>query len=93
MKIFKEKENEHFPPCPSETVEIFKFQKRLRKQGEKIVNFIRELCQLSEFCNLGNTLNAHMYDQLVFGIQDERIQQKLLNHKNFLFQITLEIKE
>lgn len=45
------------------------------------MDFIRELCRLSEFCNFSNTLNDRRHDQLMFGIQDEKtqIQQNLLD--------------
>lgn len=56
--------------CPSKIGERFKFQKQLRKQGQKIADFVRNLRRLSELCNFGNTLNDRLRDQLVFCIEN-----------------------
>lgn len=72
------KAKEHFSPRPSEIVEWFKFQKQLWKSGERINDFIKDLRQLSEYCNFGNKLNDHLCDQLVFEIQDVKIKKKIV---------------
>lgn len=37
-----------------------------------------ELCCLTQFCNYGTTLDKMLWDQLMWGINDESIQKKLL---------------
>lgn len=67
-----------FPPHPREKAELFEFQKRLRKQ-EAFVDFVRNLRRIFEFCNSGKILTVLLRTQLMFSIQEEKIQQKLLN--------------
>ena len=45
---FLAKEKTYFAPAPSEIIEIFKFQKRLRKPGETIADFLNDLKEISE---------------------------------------------
>lgn len=85
------KANEHFQPQPSEIVERFKFQKRMRRAGESISDFIRDLRRLSEYCNFGSTLEDRLRDQVVFGIQEDRIQQKLLDTRNLTLTNAMDI--
>lgn len=58
----------------------FKFQNLLRKQGKIKADFVTDLRRLSEYSNFGYTFgNDRLRDKLIFGIQDEKIQQKLLD--------------
>ena len=70
--------NEHFHPIPSEIVERFKFNTRVRCAGETVATFIAELRRLAKYCNFGSTLDQMLRDRIVCGIQDEAIQRKLL---------------
>nr|XP_006812005.1 PREDICTED: uncharacterized protein K02A2.6-like [Saccoglossus kowalevskii] len=73
----------HHDPKPSETVARLKFHKRNRQNGESIADYVASLKSLTEHCNF-NSLSEepqdHMLrDQLIVGINDERIQSKLLS--------------
>ena len=46
----------NFSPPPSEIVQRFRFNSRVRKQGETVAAYIAELRALSEYCNYGDTL-------------------------------------
>ena len=76
----------YFAPAPCEIVERFKFRKRYRKP---ISEFLNKLRKWSEFCNFGGTLENRLRDQLVFGIHDDRIQQKLLDSRSLTLQTAL----
>ena len=67
--------SKHFKPAPSEIVERFRFNSRVRKPGESIAAFIVELRALAEFCNFGDTLEAMLRDRIVCGINDDSIQR------------------
>ena len=74
--IVKELEK-HYHPKPSEIVERFKFHSRLRK--------------LSEHCNFGKSLKGMLRDRLVCGINNDRIQRRLLAETDLKYKKAVEI--
>ena len=77
----------YFAPMSSEIVEQFKFQKLVKV----LPKFLSDLRKFSEFCNFGGTLENRLNDQLVLGIQDDRIQQKLLDSRTLTLQTAIDI--
>lgn len=59
-------------------VERFHFKIKDCKQGERIVQYITELWKLTAYWDYGANLENMLHDRLVCGIQNERIQQRLL---------------
>ena len=59
-------------------VQRYMFNSRVRKHGEGIAVFVAELRRLSEYCNYRDPLNEMLRDRLVCGVNDERIQRRLL---------------
>ena len=68
----------HFCPPPSEIVQRFWFNSRVRKEGETVAAYIAELRGLSEYCNYGDMLDSMLPDRFVCGINDVQIQKRLL---------------
>ena len=68
----------HFNPKPSSIVQRFRFNSRVRKDGESVAEFISQLRKLSEHCEFGDTLDNMLRDRIVCGINDVRIQRRLL---------------
>ena len=71
--------SDHYCPKPSEIVHRSKFYKRVQQPGESVATYLSELCTIAEYCNLGDTLEMMLRVRLVCGINDDRIQQKLLS--------------
>ena len=69
---------EHYQPKPSRVVQRYLFNSRIRKQGESVATYVAELKRLSEHCEFAATLNDMLCDRLVCGINDSRIQRRLL---------------
>ena len=91
-KTYKEIVDElkdHHNPQPSEIVQRFKFNTRVRQPGESVATFVSELRAISETCNFGNTLEVMLRDRLVCGINDLQVQRKLLAHKALTFKQAL----
>ena len=65
-------------PTPSEIVQRFKFNSRVRQPGESVATFLAELRALAKFCNYGDTLDSMLRDRMVCGINDLQIQKRLL---------------
>uniref|UniRef100_H3BG27 Gypsy retrotransposon integrase-like protein 1 n=1 Tax=Latimeria chalumnae TaxID=7897 RepID=H3BG27_LATCH len=76
-KIVMEKLDEHFVPKRNVIHERARFHLRIQKQGETIEAFTRNLYELAESCEFGNTKNEQIRDRLVIGILDKELSQKL----------------
>lgn len=72
---------DHFNPNPSETVQRSWFHSRFRKPGETVATFVSELSSLAEFCNFGTSLYDMLRERLICGINNSKLQQKLLAEK------------
>ena len=68
----------HTNPKPSQIVQRFKFNSRIRVPGESIANYVAALKQLSEHCSFGDHLEEMLRDRLVCGVNDAKIQRRLL---------------
>ena len=82
---------EHFNPKPSEIVQRFKFDSRIRQPGESISAYVAELRRLAQDCDYGSTLERMLRDRLVCGINDDRIQRRLLSETDLTFESAYKI--
>ncbi|KAG7526603.1 putative protein K02A2.6-like [Solea senegalensis] len=73
----------HFDPKPSEIVQRYKFDSHSRKPNETVMEYVAELRRLAQDCNYGNTLQQMLKDRIVCGINDDRIQRRLLSDLTF----------
>ena len=81
----------HLQPKPSVIMQRFKFNSRVRGEGESIADFAAALRQLSEHCAFGDTLQDVLRDRLVCGVKDERIQRRLLGEVELTFARAFQI--
>lgn len=72
----------HLEPQKNVIAESYKFYKRDQMPGESISEYIIELKSLAENCDYGELLDRALRDKFVFGISEEKIQQRLLNETN-----------
>ena len=83
--------SEHFAPAPSEIVERFKFNSRIRKSGESVSTYVAELRALAANCNFKDTLDVMLRDRIVCGINDTATQKRLLAEPKLTFKKALDI--
>ncbi|XP_046443918.1 uncharacterized protein K02A2.6-like [Daphnia pulex] len=69
---------EHFVPTKVEIAERFRFFQYKQKPEETIASFMASLRNLAKDCSFGDFLNSALRDAFVIGLQDQRIQTKLL---------------
>ena len=81
----------HYHPKPSEIVQRYKFDSRTRKPGESVSDYVAELRRLAQDCHYGDKLLQMLRDRLVCGINDERIQRRLLSEAELTFDKALSI--
>ena len=48
----------HLCPPPSEIVQRYKFNSRIRQDGESVAVYVSELRALAQYCNFGETLES-----------------------------------
>ena len=83
--------SEHFSPAPSEIVQRFKFNSRIRKPGESVSVYVAELRALAADCNFNDTLDVMLRDRMVCGINDTTTQRRLLAESKLTFAKALEL--
>ncbi|XP_041651122.1 uncharacterized protein K02A2.6-like [Cheilinus undulatus] len=81
----------HFDPKPSEIVQRYKFDSRSRMPNETVMDYVAELRRLAQDCNYGDTLQQMLRDRIVCGINDDRIQRRLLAEEGLTFEKALSI--
>lgn len=81
----------HFNPQPSEIVQRFKFDSRTKKPTETVTEYVAELRRLAQDCNYGTTLDQMLRDRLVCGIEEDRVQRRLLSEPNLTFETAFKI--
>ena len=95
--VIAEKMTMHFQPAPSEIVQCFRFNTRVRRPHETVTAYISQLKQLAEHCNYGNEvrLNEMIWDRLVCGIANERLlaEDDLSNDKATKLLLSFEAAE
>ena len=81
----------HFNPKPSESVQRHNFNNRFCANGESISDFVAALRHLAEHCNFGGSLENMLRDRLVSGVNNEKIQRRLLSEGELTFKKAFEI--
>ena len=84
---------DHYQPKPSIIVQRFKFHSRSRKPGESVATYIAELKRLSEDCCFGEFLQEMLRDRIVCGINDPRIQHRLLAEHELTYKSAFELAQ
>ena len=91
LKEITDAVSSHISPKPNEICERFRFRNRYRKSGENVSDYVAELRNLSQFCNYETCVDTEIRDQLVCGINDVGVQQKLLSEKDLTFKHAVEL--
>ena len=82
----------HYSPMPTETAQRYRFKSRTRKDGESAAAYLAVLRALAEHCNFGTTLDTMVRDMLVWGINNDFIQQRLLTEGTLTLKRATEIE-
>ena len=72
-------------------VQRFHLNSRVQKDSETVLQYVAELRKVSEYCEFGTTLDSMLRDKLVCGVQDVRLQRRLLAESNLTFSKTLDL--
>ncbi|XP_063534490.1 uncharacterized protein K02A2.6-like [Cydia strobilella] len=81
----------HLQPKPSLLAERYRFRNRKQRTGESVADFVAELKKLAKHCVFGNGLTESLRDQLVCGLGDETIRQRLFTVDDISFDRALQM--
>lgn len=70
----------------NEVHERYIFRRRTQAAGEPVEHFLRDLKNQARACNFGALMESMVRDQIVFGINNDRVREKLLRDKNLTLQ-------
>lgn len=76
--VVMEKFDVHCTPRKNETFERYVFRSRLQQQGETFDSFLVDLKLKAKTCNFGLLQDSMVRDQIVFGINDKKVRERLL---------------
>ncbi|KAL2095791.1 hypothetical protein ACEWY4_007939 [Coilia grayii] len=82
---------DHYDPKSNVIVERFKFQSCARNCEESVNSFVARLKHQAARCAFAGTLEERLRDQLVWGINMEQLQKRLLAVPNLTWGKALEI--
>ena len=74
-------------------MQCFKFNTRTRKDNESVATYVAELKRLGEHCEFGDKLNEMVRDRLVCGVNDIRIQNRLLQESKLTYDKAFELAQ
>jgi len=77
----------HLQPKPSEIVQRYKFHSCFRTSDQSVSTYVAHLRHLSADCNFGDTLEPMLRDRLVCGVNNDRIQRRLLAERELTFEM------
>ncbi|KAF7643184.1 hypothetical protein LDENG_00243950, partial [Lucifuga dentata] len=73
-----QKFDEHCSPKKNKTFEWYVFHSRMQQPGESFDAFLTDLKLKAKTCNFGMLQDSLSRDQLVFGINDKKVRERLL---------------
>ncbi|XP_067055925.1 uncharacterized protein [Acropora muricata] len=73
-------------PKPLEIAQSFHFGTRDQISGESVSDYLLALKRLAIHCNYGEYLNRALRDRFVCGLNNPKIQNKLLNTEDLTFE-------
>jgi hypothetical protein len=77
---------QQFTPKINKRTERLKFSKAIQEPGESVSAFIIKLKMLAQTCEFKQFLNDALTDRFIVGLNDDKIQQKLLEDEGIEFE-------
>lgn len=83
--------DEHCSPKKNETFERYVFRSRMQQPAESLDVFLTDLKLKARTCNFGDLHDSMIRDQLVFGIQDSKLRERLLRETDLTLESAVKI--
>ncbi|GAB1597566.1 hypothetical protein Ahia01_000033100, partial [Argonauta hians] len=91
LKMVIEKFEEFFVGDTHEAYESYRFHLRKQEHSENIETYITALRRLAKNCNFGELTSRMIRDQVVVGVTDDMLREKLLADKKLTLDKCLQI--
>ena len=69
----------HYKPQKNTAVNRLKFKRRMQLEGESVTDFITDVNNLVKTCEYGDQEDTMAADQIMLGVRDSTLQEKLVN--------------
>ena len=73
--VVMHKFEEHCTPRKNETYERYVFRNRIQKESESIEQYATDLRLRSQSCNFGTLCDSMIRDQIIIGVQDNKVRR------------------
>ena len=83
----------HLNPKQGVAVYRYKFNSRACQRGESVAEYVAALRHLAIDCEYGESLNEMLHDRLICGVNDPRIQRRLLLEADLDFDKALKMAQ
>lgn len=80
----------HCTPKKNETYERYMFRSRMQHQ-EPIESFVTALRLKAQSCNFGTLRDSMIRDQIVFGVEDKKLRERLLRETDLTLDTAIKI--
>jgi hypothetical protein len=87
------KVKEHFNLKPSKIMEQFNCNSCVHLSGENIATFVAEIRHLTEHCEIGDSLEDRLLDRFICGVNNGRIQRRLLAETKLTFATAIQLAQ
>ena len=81
----------HFDPTPSPIMQRYRFNTRVRTDGESVAIYVAALRDIARHCEYKDTLQDMLRDRLVCGVRHKGITNRLLAEKKLDYEKALEL--
>ena len=91
FELVVKKFDEYFAPAKNEVFERYIFRTRTQNSDESCEKFITDLKLKAQTCNFADQKDNMIRDQIVFGVYDSRIREKLLRETKLTVETAVKI--
>ena len=74
-------------------VKRYQFNSRSREQGESVAKYVAQLRHLAIDCEFGESLNEMLRDRPICGVNDPRMERRLLSEADLDYDKALKIAQ
>lgn len=81
----------HCTPKKNETYERYMFRSRVQLHNEPFDSFLTALRLKAQFCGFGTLKDSLVRDQIVFGVEDKKLRERLLRETDLSLEAAIKI--
>lgn len=91
LEVVLNKFDAHCSPKKNETYERYVFRSRVQHQHEPFDSFLTDLRLKAQSCNFMMLRDSMIRDQVVFGVEDKKLRERLLRETELTLEVAVRI--